>query len=266
MIRVVGYRTARERGAAGPEVASHLEAGGIVAYPTETVYGLGCTLRSGALATLAAFKGDRPFLLLVRDRNDTAGLEWTPDARRLADAFWPGPLTLVLPRRPGLGYELGEPADTVGVRCPDHALVRAVAAAVGVGQSSDGGNTWYWSTEGLHATYCRAVALAEGWLLASASTGPATTEGAVFRRPLGDPQAPFTRCGEDERHHGLPRAFPPNVYTFELAAAGPAVDRLHLAVDAPLLRLLSGVGVRAEEDVEAVAEPIDPGHGVTLRT
>lgn len=132
MIRVVGYRTARDRTAAGPEVASHLEAGGIVAYPTETVYGLGCTLRSGALETLAAFKGDRPFLVLVRDRNDTTGLEWTPDARRLADAFWPGPLTLALTAEPGrYPRQVVGPDGAVAVRVSPHPAIPDLLDAAG---------------------------------------------------------------------------------------------------------------------------------------
>jgi len=51
--------------------------------------------------------------------------------RRIADRLWPGALTLVLPRRPGLGYALGRPVDTVGVRCPDLPLLRALAADLG---------------------------------------------------------------------------------------------------------------------------------------
>jgi tRNA threonylcarbamoyl adenosine modification protein (Sua5/YciO/YrdC/YwlC family) len=54
-----------------------------------------------------------------------------PLAAELAAAHWPGPLTMVLRRRPGLGWRLGEPTDTIGVRCPDHDLVRALAARVG---------------------------------------------------------------------------------------------------------------------------------------
>jgi hypothetical protein len=113
-------------------------------------------------------------------------------------------------------------ADDHQVVCADGVV--AVAAGIGVGQSADGGETWHWSDDGLHGRYCRAVAVAEGWLLASASTGPGTTEGAVYRRPLGDPEAPFTRCGgAGEGDGGLPRAFPHNVDTFDLAAAGPLV-------------------------------------------
>lgn len=117
--------------------------------------------------------------------------------------------------------------EVVPAEADDHQVVAegptvAVAAAVGVGQSDDGGDTWHWSDQGLHGRYCRAVAVADGWLLASASTGPRTTEAAVYRRPLADPEAPFRRCGDDEGA-GLPAAFPYNVDTFELAAAGPLV-------------------------------------------
>ncbi len=113
--------------------------------------------------------------------------------------------------------------EVVPAEADDHQVVftddvLAVAAGIGVGQSDDGGETWHWSDDGLHGRYCRAVAVAEGWLLATASTGPATTEAAVYRRPLADPLVPFTRCG-----NGLPESFPHNIDTFELAAAGPLV-------------------------------------------
>ena len=114
-------------------------------------------------------------------------------------------------------------ADDHQVVCDDGIV--AVAAGIGVGQSDDGGETWHWSDDGMHGRYCRAVALADGWLVATASTGPATTEAAVYRRPLAEPEAPFTRCGVDSNGngHGLPRSFPRNIDTFQLAAAGPLV-------------------------------------------
>jgi hypothetical protein len=130
--------------------------------------------------------------------------------------------------------------EVVPAEADDHQVVAegdtvAVAAAVGVGQSSDGGNTWHWSTEGLHAGYCRAVALSEGWLLASASTGPATHEAAVYRRPIDDPEQPLVPCGGDS---GLPATFPHNIDTFGLVAAGKLVavgeryGRVYLSEDA----------------------------------
>jgi hypothetical protein len=115
--------------------------------------------------------------------------------------------------------------EVVPAEADDHQVVAdgdvvAVAAAVGVGQSVDGGDTWSWSTEGLHARYCRAVALAGDWLLASASTGPATRQAAVYRRPLDDPARPFALCGGGS---GLPAMFPHNIDTFGLVAAGNLV-------------------------------------------
>jgi L-threonylcarbamoyladenylate synthase len=116
-----------------------LRDGEVVALPTDTVYGL-AALPTIPAATdrLFAIKGrgtDTPIAVLCADAAQAFGLAAPdapiPEVRHIAEHLWPGPLTLVLPRRPGLGYELGEPADTVGVRCPDHALVRTIAAAVG---------------------------------------------------------------------------------------------------------------------------------------
>jgi hypothetical protein len=157
--------------------------------------------------------------------------DWTtpwgapPDTRSIA--LGPeGPLAGVhvggVWRRQASGWTEVVPAEADDHQVVAEGDVVAVAAAVGVGQSDDGGDTWTWSDEGLHAPYCRAAAVAEGWLLATASTGPGTSEGAVYRRPLSDPSTPFTRCGSD-RADDLPRAFPHNVDTFTLAAAGPLV-------------------------------------------
>ena len=116
-----------------------LRAGEVVALPTDTVYGLAALPTvPGATARLFALKGrgtDLPVAVLCADASQALGLAApegvTDEVRRIAERLWPGPLTVVLARRPGLGYELGDPADTVGVRCPDHPLVRAIAAAAG---------------------------------------------------------------------------------------------------------------------------------------
>jgi tRNA threonylcarbamoyl adenosine modification protein (Sua5/YciO/YrdC/YwlC family) len=76
---------------------------------------------------------DVPLAVLCADAESALGLAHDPSDVLLdvAERCWPGPLTLVLRRRPGLGYELGEPADTIGLRCPDHPVVAALAAEVG---------------------------------------------------------------------------------------------------------------------------------------
>jgi tRNA threonylcarbamoyl adenosine modification protein (Sua5/YciO/YrdC/YwlC family) len=117
--------------------ADALLAGLAVIIPTDTVYGL-AALPSipGATDRLFALKGrpaDVPLAVLVADVEQALAVaeDLPPVARRLADRWWPGPLTLVLRRRTGVALPLGGRDDTVGVRCPDHDLVRALAARVG---------------------------------------------------------------------------------------------------------------------------------------
>jgi hypothetical protein len=102
-------------------------------------------------------------------------------------------------------------ADTHQVVAADGVVL--VAAAVGFGMSTDGGETFDWSTDGLHDTYARAVALAGDTVLLTASTGPSTSRGAVYRRALDG--GPFEKA-----HAGLPEWFPSNVDTHCLAASG----------------------------------------------
>ncbi len=131
-MRSVAYGTPADRAAAGPEVRGHLGRGGIVVYPTETVYGLGCTLARTGLEVLASFKGDRPFLLLISGPDDVPGLRWTDDARRLAEAFWPGALTLALTVEPGrYPPQVVGPDGGVAVRVSPHGAIPALLEAAG---------------------------------------------------------------------------------------------------------------------------------------
>lgn len=98
---ILPFRTDDDVRGAVDAVAAQLTAGRLLAYPTETVYGLGSAPREEALARLAALKGRpprKPFLLLVSGRMmaEEWGLVFPAAARAMADAFWPGPLTLVL--------------------------------------------------------------------------------------------------------------------------------------------------------------------------
>jgi photosystem II stability/assembly factor-like uncharacterized protein len=88
----------------------------------------------------------------------------------------------------------------------------AVAAAIGFGWSTDGGDTWSWSTDGLHASYARAVALDGETAYLTASSGPAASDGRVFRCRLGES---FEQCSA-----GLADPFPYNLDTGSLAAEG----------------------------------------------
>ena len=112
--------------------------GGLVAFPTETVYGLGADATNGtAVARLYAAKGRPRFNPLIAHVADLAAArrlaEFNADAERLARAFWPGPLTLVLPKI--LGCPVSQLAtaglDTIAVRVPDHPVAHDILAALG---------------------------------------------------------------------------------------------------------------------------------------
>jgi L-threonylcarbamoyladenylate synthase len=115
-----------------------LRAGGIVALPTDTVYGIACDLEApGGIELLFAAKDrprDRAIVLLLDDPEQAAAIgEMGPAARVLAEAFWPGGLTLVVPHRAGvrLPAALTGGAPTIGLRAPHHATPRAIARAIG---------------------------------------------------------------------------------------------------------------------------------------
>ena len=120
------------------EAVEVLRAGGLVAMPTDTVYGVGVALDApDGLARLFAAK-DRPFdraiVLLVADLEQAASVgSLSSAARLLAERFWPGGLTLVLRQAPGarLPSVLTAGASTIGVRIPDHECPRALARALG---------------------------------------------------------------------------------------------------------------------------------------
>lgn len=119
-------------------VAAILAAGGLVAMPTETVYGLAADATNDrAIARLYEAKGRpsfNPLIVHILDtRSASAFADFSPLAERLAAAFWPGPLTLVLPRRAEacLSHLVTAGLDTVGVRSPAHRLARDLLAAFG---------------------------------------------------------------------------------------------------------------------------------------
>ena len=116
-----------------------LLAGRAVVVPTDTVYGVAVSASvPGATRELFVLKdrpADQPLAVLVHDVEQalTLAADLSGVVRRLVAAFWPGPLTLVVARRPELvGHlELGGDGSTVGLRCPDHALVREITGRVG---------------------------------------------------------------------------------------------------------------------------------------
>ena len=121
-----------------PRAAELLRSGGLVAIPTETVYGLGANaLDEEAVARIFEVKGrpqDNPLILHVASAEDLD--RWCRDipaeARALTERFWPGPLTLVLHRQPSVPLRVTAGLETVAMRCPDHPLTREVLRRAGV--------------------------------------------------------------------------------------------------------------------------------------
>ena len=119
--------------------AAALRAGELVAFPTETVYGLGADARNPtALNKIYALKGRPTSHPLILHLADAAELpQWVADvppaAKQLAERFWPGPLTLVLPRAAGVPDELTGGQESVAVRVPAHPVARALLTAFGGG-------------------------------------------------------------------------------------------------------------------------------------
>lgn len=121
--------------------AQRLAAGGLVAFATETVYGLGARAdQADAVAGIFAAKGrpsDHPLIVHVPSlaAAEAFASDISPAARRLAAAFWPGPVTLIVPRRAGMAEAAAGGHATVGLRCPSHPvaqalLLRCIAAGV----------------------------------------------------------------------------------------------------------------------------------------
>lgn len=143
---ILPFLSTADADAAIPVVRAHLAAGRLLAYPTETVYGLGSAPAEAPLEALARFKGrpaKKPFLLLVTGRPmaEAWGLVFPPAAAVLAREFWPGPLTLVLPGGEGrLPDRLRGPEGGIAVRHTSHALVARLVAGLGYPLTSTSAN------------------------------------------------------------------------------------------------------------------------------
>ena len=119
------------------EAAAILRAGGLVAFPTETVYGLGAdATNAAAVRRIFEAKGrpsTNPLIVHVADVEAAMrfAAEWSPVAQQLADRFWPGPLTLVVAKAPVIVDEVTAGLQTVGLRVPDHPLALELLRAFG---------------------------------------------------------------------------------------------------------------------------------------
>ena len=133
--RVIDFRDGTRAADTLDSVLDHLRLGGLLAYPTETVYGFGGLPTRSVIEGLAALKKRdpaKPMLLLVPDREAVSDLTWTPEAIELAHVFWPGSVTLVL-SDPGSRYPEGVrgSSGSVAIRVSPHPLVRELVRGLG---------------------------------------------------------------------------------------------------------------------------------------
>ena len=130
-----------------PVAAASLRLGGLVAVPTETVYGLCANgLDAEAVAHLYEVKGRpevKPLSLMVAGPAEIEKYaeHIPPAAFILAARFWPGPLTMILRNKPGVPLRTPGGLETVGMRCPDHAVTRAIIEKAGVPVAAPSANT-----------------------------------------------------------------------------------------------------------------------------
>jgi len=140
------------------QAAALLRAGRLVAFPTETVYGLGANaLDAAAVARIYEAKGRPSYNPIIVHVSDVAAVsqvarEWTDRANLLAVAFWPGPMTLVLPRQPAVPDIVTAGLDSVAVRVPAHPVARALldAAKIPIAAPSANRSTELSPTTGRH--------------------------------------------------------------------------------------------------------------------
>jgi len=117
------------------KAAAVIRKGGVIVYPTETVYGIGCAPENPDAAKRVCYikgRADKPLPLACSDAEEARRIvEFNPAAERLAERFWPGPLMLVLPSRLVYPVWVTHGAKTLGVRVPDHDVARRLAGRSG---------------------------------------------------------------------------------------------------------------------------------------
>ncbi|HTH60228.1 MAG TPA: L-threonylcarbamoyladenylate synthase [Paraburkholderia sp.] len=127
------------------QAAALLDAGELVAFPTETVYGLGADAANpDAVARIYAAKGrpaNHPVIVHLPPGGDPQywAAQWPDAAQKLVDAFWPGPLTLIVKRHPRIPDAVSGGQDSVGLRCPSHPVAQKLLAAFSRRRRGHGG-------------------------------------------------------------------------------------------------------------------------------
>ncbi len=215
------------------QAAERIRAGELVAFPTETVYGLGANaLDELAVARIYELKGrpaTSPLIVHVAsvEMARTLVTEWPPEAERLAHLYWPGPLTLVLPKRPSIPDIVTAGLPTVGVRVPSHPLALALIREADVPLAAPSANRFM----GLSPTTAEHVREAFGDAVPVLDGGPCQVgiESTVVSIASG--KITLLRPGmlsiEDVEHAGDP--------ALDAAHAAPGMHPRHYSPRTPLI-------------------------------
>jgi L-threonylcarbamoyladenylate synthase len=173
--------------------AAKLRLGGLVVFPTETVYGLGANaLDPAAVARIYRVKGrpaTSPLIVHVASVEGAGAVvaEWPAKAAELAERFWPGPLTLVLPKRPAIPEIVTAGLPTVGVRMPDHPVALALIGEAGVPVAAPSANRFSELSPTRVGHLPEAVRAAADWVL-DAGPAPLGIESTVVSLAADPPQ------------------------------------------------------------------------------
>lgn len=224
------------------EAARVLRGGGLVAFPTETVYGLGAlALDDDAMARIFLAKGrpsDHPIIAHVMGEPEAMGLAafWSDSASRFARAFWPGPLTLVVPRAPHVPARIGGGGESIAIRAPAHPVARSLLDALGEPIAAPSANPYQAlsPTQAIHV-----LAGLEGRIDLLLDGGPSTGgiestvidvrgDETVILRPGSIGADALAAVGARVRHERDAEIAP------GAAHASPGMDRRHYAPRAPL--------------------------------
>lgn len=182
MIRIAVDRDDPAAGAVGLAVDA-IRRGGIVVFPTDTLYGIAADPRQvGAVLRVFAAKGrpdDKPLPLVAASLAQVEALTGplSTGVRRLASTYWPGPLTILFPAPRGLAAAVAAGTDRVGIRVPNHAVARALCAGAGTPLTATSANrTGEPPTSDPQAISAEVLAVSDVFLDAGATVGgPAST-------------------------------------------------------------------------------------------
>ncbi|TXD37340.1 threonylcarbamoyl-AMP synthase [Lujinxingia vulgaris] len=237
------------------EAGAALRAGELVAFPTETVYGLGANaLDAAAIAKIYAAKGrpaNNPLIVHVVDEAQARGLaaRWPQAAAKLAAAFWPGPLTLVVERAEVVPETVSAGLGTVGLRVPAHPVARALLEVAGVPVAAPSANLYTQTSPTRAEHVVKSLGERVGWVIDGGATdvGVESTvvslvgEVPVLLRPgMVSLEALRDVVGEVQLLEDMPEEEAPRM--------SPGLARKHYAPGVPL-KVMSGEALE-----EAVAE------------